>query len=261
MNRVLLAVWLLLSGIAELRAEDWPCWRGPRGDGSSLEKNLPVTWNEKENIAWKTAIPGVGHSSPIVVGDHVFLTTCLVKEQQRVLLCLDRHDGKVLWQKVVLTTPLEPKHAFNSYATATPASDGERVFTSFARIRPRTEQDAGFPRFPRESGYLAKDVVAETVVTCFTLKGDVVWQKCPGQFCSKHGFCSTPILYKDKIIVNCDQDAEAYIVALDRKTGDRALADRSAQPHAFVLHAAHCRNGGQDADGALRQPGRGCVRS
>ncbi len=220
MNRAVLALLMLLSGIAELRAEDWPCWRGPRLDGSSLEKNLPVTWNETENIAWKTAIPGAGHSSPIVVGNRVLVTTCLIKEKQRVLLCLDRRDGKVLWQKVVLTSPLEPKQSLNSYATATPASDGERVYTAFARIRPRTGKDAGFPRLPREGGYLPKDVVAETLVTCCTLEGEVVWQKCPGQFCSRHGFCSTPILYKDKVIVNCDQDAEAYIVALDRKTGE-----------------------------------------
>ena len=69
-------------------------------------------------------------------------------------------------------------------------------------------------------GYLAKDVVSEMVVTCYNLEGDLVWQKVPGQFCCVHGFSSTPILYKDKVIINADQDAEAYIVALDRKTGE-----------------------------------------
>ena len=65
-------------------AEDWPTWRGPRLDGTSAETNVPVRWSATENVAWKTPIPGVGHSSPSVVGDRVFLTTCLLKEQQRV---------------------------------------------------------------------------------------------------------------------------------------------------------------------------------
>ena len=92
-------------------AEDWPCWRGPRLDGSSLEKNLPLKWSvvkdkktgavTMENIAWQTEIPGIGHSSPIVHGDRVFLTTCLLKEEKRMLLCLDRKDGKILWEREV----------------------------------------------------------------------------------------------------------------------------------------------------------------
>src|SRR6202040_3072451 len=101
--------------------EDWPAWRGPRGDGSSFEKNLPLRWSATENVHWKTKIPGIGHSSPVIHGDRVFLTTCLLKEQQRVLLCLDRRDGKILWQRVVFTAPLEAKHGLNSYASATPA--------------------------------------------------------------------------------------------------------------------------------------------
>ena len=215
----LLSNLLFISG-AGLHAEDWPGWRGPRLDGSSHEKNLPVTWSDKANIAWKSEIPGVGHSSPIVVGDRVFVSTCLLKEQKRVLICLDRLSGKKLWEKTVLVSPLERKHPLNSYASSTPACDGEHVFVLFVRLRPRTDKDADFPRKPREVGYLAKDVVSEMVVTCYNLEGDLVWQKVPGQFCCVHGFSSTPILYKDKVIINADQDAEAYIVALDRKTGE-----------------------------------------
>jgi hypothetical protein len=70
------------------RAEDWPGWRGPRGDGSSSEINVPIRWSKTENVAWKAAIPGIGHSSPIIHGDRIFLTTCLQKEEERVLLCL-----------------------------------------------------------------------------------------------------------------------------------------------------------------------------
>ena len=106
MRLVFVALFLSLACASPgpVHAEDWPCWRGPRLDGS-LSKNLPVTWSEKENIAWKAAVPGVGHSSPIVVGDRVFVTTCLLTEQQRVLICLDRRDGKKLWERVVLTAP------------------------------------------------------------------------------------------------------------------------------------------------------------
>src|SRR2546423_13550867 len=113
MKRLLPALFVTLSITVVASAENWPAWRGPRLDGSSLEKGLPLKWSETDNIAWKTPIPGVGHSSPIVVGDRVFVTTCLVKEEARVLLCLDRRDGRVLWQREVLRSPLEPVHPRN----------------------------------------------------------------------------------------------------------------------------------------------------
>src|SRR5262249_32273531 len=107
---------LLFIVAAAARAEDWPGWRGPRGDGTSRETDVPLRWSATENIRWKTPIPGRGYSSPIVSGDRVFLTTCLEKEKKRVLLCLDRRDGKILWQRTVVTAELEEKHGLNSYA-------------------------------------------------------------------------------------------------------------------------------------------------
>jgi outer membrane protein assembly factor BamB len=184
------------------RAEEWPAWRGPRGDGFSREKGLPLRWTKTENIHWKTAIPGRGHSSPIVWDDRIFLTTCLEKNLQRVLVCLDRADGKILWQRVVLQSKLEKKHQLNSYASSTPATDGKHVWVSFLEA-PNIE------------------------VACYDFKGKKVWQRSPGKFYSVHGFCSSPILYKDMVILNCDQDADASIVALDRATGrQRWRADR-----------------------------------
>ena len=103
---------------------------------------MPLKWSASENIAWKAAIPGIGHSSPIVVGDQVFVTSCLVKSGQRLLIALDRRSGKELWTKVVLTSPLEPKHQLNSYASSTPASDGKHVYVNFARIRPKKPGEA-----------------------------------------------------------------------------------------------------------------------
>src|SRR5262249_13338950 len=130
MPRILTCLALLCLPAPTL-AENWPGWRGPRGDGTSLKTKVPLRWSSTENIRWKTPIPGQGHSSPIVWGDRVFGTTCLEKEKQRLLLCLDRRDGKLLWQRVVLTAELEDKHDLNSYASSTPATDGNRVWVPF----------------------------------------------------------------------------------------------------------------------------------
>lgn len=195
--------------------EEWPGWRGPRGDGTSLETGIPVRWNKSENIHWKVAIPGKGHSSPIIWGDRVFVTTCLENEQKRVLICLDRGDGKVIWERTVLVAKLEEKHGLNSYASSTPATDGKHVWVSFL----------DFPHME---------------VVCYDFEGNQVWMKSPGKFYSKHGFCSPPILYKDMVILNGDQDAEAYLVALDKTTGeerwrtDRPNRTRSYSPPLIV---------------------------
>ncbi|MCP4450825.1 MAG: hypothetical protein GY809_05145 [Planctomycetes bacterium] len=90
-------------------AENWPGWRGPRGDGSSLDKNVPMSWSDSENVAWKAAIPGIGHASPVIWGDRVFIVTCLPEKNERQLICLDRKTGQTLWMKVVLTSPLKTK--------------------------------------------------------------------------------------------------------------------------------------------------------
>src|SRR5271165_2696784 len=80
------------------RAEDWPGWRGPRGDGTSSESGIPIKWSATENVAWKTPIPGKGHSSPAIWGDHVFLSSALEAEGKQLVFCLDRTNGKILWQ-------------------------------------------------------------------------------------------------------------------------------------------------------------------
>lgn len=176
-------------------AEDWPCWRGPRGDGTSLDTSLPTEWSDTENVAWKVAVPGTGHSSPIVLGDKVFLTSALEGPGARVLLCFDRRDGKKLWEKAVLSAPPEGKHELNSYASSTPATDGKHLFVSFLE-QPNIQ------------------------LICYDLDGKEIWRKSPGTFNSVHGFCSSPLLYKGLVILNCDQDADAWIVAYDKATGD-----------------------------------------
>src|SRR5881227_2991415 len=88
-------------------AENWPCWRGPRSDGSSLETNAPTQWNTISNVIWKTEVPGSGHASPIVWGDRIFTASALEDSEERILLSFDRRNGKLLWQQTVLRAPLE----------------------------------------------------------------------------------------------------------------------------------------------------------
>jgi len=117
-------------------AENWPGWRGPRGDGSSLDTSIPLTWDgaSGKNIAWKAELPGVGHASPIVWNGRLFLVACLEEEQQRILLCFNSRSGEKLWQRTVLTSPLETKNRLNSYASSTPATDGELVYVAFQEV-------------------------------------------------------------------------------------------------------------------------------
>src|SRR5678815_850659 len=172
LTRRLTILALLLLPCAFARGAEWPGWRGPKGDGHSEEKNVPTKWSDTENIAWKTAVPGKGHSSPVIWGDRIFLTTAIEQEQRRVLLCLDRRTGKTLWERVVVTSPLEKKHDLNSYASATPVTDGKHVWVSFF------EQP-------------------KIVLACYDLDGNEAWRTSPGTFTSIHGFCSSPVLYKD----------------------------------------------------------------
>src|SRR5262249_28627166 len=118
MSRLSAACLACVVFSSPLLAEDWPSWRGPRGDGTSLEKGVPAGFSPERNVRWRVEVPGSGYSSPVVHGERVFLTTCLEGKGERVLLCLDRGTGKTLWSRTVLTAPLERKHRENSYASA-----------------------------------------------------------------------------------------------------------------------------------------------
>lgn len=214
----MLAVVLLLVMVPLARGEDWPMWRGPRLNGISAEEKLPLTWNAKENIAWKAVVPGVGHSSPIVHGDLVFATSCDLKTKERLLLAFDRVTGTELWRRTVVTTPLEHKHGLNSWASGTPATDGKHVWVSFLQTRAKTEADADVPIRDPIPGW--KNVIPEMLVVCYSVKGEKVWEKVPGRFYAKHGFSSSVVLHKNLVIVNGDQDANGYIVALEQGTGN-----------------------------------------
>lgn len=216
----LLVCWVLLS-VSFLQAENWPGWRGPRGDGTSQETDLPTRWNGKtgENIHWKVKIPGKGHSSPVVWEDRIFLGTCLPETKERKLLCLDRRTGKSIWQKTVLKSELETKHQLNSRASSTPATDGKIVVIAFLKTDGSTipAPNVGKPR-PITPG--------EAIVAAYDMKGNKKWDSNLGPFISAHGFCSNPVLFEDLVIVNGDHDGEAYLFGLDRETGKIRWKDK-----------------------------------
>jgi outer membrane protein assembly factor BamB len=204
-----IAALALISSSNRAAAEDWPVWRGPRGDGTSTDQHAPIKWKaagSEENIAWKVSLDGTGHSSPIISAGRIFVTACDEATGKRLLTCFDRATGKSLWQRDVLTAPLEFKHGLNSFASSTPAGDGEQVYVAFLE--------------PNESGKGKSDATpGKMTVAAFNYRGEQQWRVQPGDFSSRHGFCSCPVLFKNLVILNGDHDGDAYLVALDRATG------------------------------------------
>jgi len=213
----LLLILSVLRPFGLARAENWPAWRGPRGDGSSLEKNLPDRWNgpRGENIAWKVEIPGKGHASPIVWNDRIFVVSCREDSEQRLLLCLERSTGRILWERVVLRAPLERKNPLNSYASSTPATDGKLVYVTFFEGDSKAPVNTAGAKYANTPG-----TVGWMVVAAYDFDGNRRWIVRPGAFYSIHGFCSTPLLFEDLVVVNGDHDGDSYLVALKRSTGE-----------------------------------------
>ena len=198
MNRnvvfAILLCGLLATATTTIQAENWPGWRGPRGDGSCIEKNVPNKWDPAEAV-WKTKLPGKGHASPIVWGNRVFTVTALPATKERVLLCLDRNTGVILWQRTVVQGPLEKLHKENSYASGTPATDGERVYVTFR---------------------VGDDII---VAAHDFSSGKQLWLVRAGTHSGGWGFSNEPVLYKDKVIVDGDGKGDSFLIALDRKDG------------------------------------------
>ncbi len=186
-------------------AEDWPRFRGPDGFGTAPDKGLPTSWSSASNVVWKTALPGPGSSCPIVVGDNVFITCHSgygvdpadpgdQKNLKRHLICLKRGSGKILWSREIPATLPETAHkgfhALHSYASSTPVSDGKNVWVFFGK-----------------SGVFA-----------FDLAGKQLWHADVGQ--GKHGWgsASSPLLYKDLLLVNASVES-GTIYALNKATG------------------------------------------
>ena len=174
-------------------AENWPSWRGPSGLGYSAEKDPPLTWSETKNIRWKAALPDRGNASPVVWGDHIFLTQCTDKGTKRGVLCIDRATGKQLWFHTINFNDKEPTHADNPYGAATCATDGERVIASLG--------SAG--------------------VYCFDFEGKELWYKDLGSFIHIWGTGSSPVIHNDLVYLWCGPGERQFLVALDKKSGDQ----------------------------------------
>jgi hypothetical protein len=176
----------------------WTHWRGPTEQGYA-EGDVPLEWSETKNVLWKTKLPGIGHSSPIIYGDRIFLTGSDENGSERYVFCVRRSDGKVLWEQTAAKKqPKEATHSWNGYASASCATDGKYVYAFF-----------GTPG-----------------VFCYDVDGKPVWEKKFGTFTSKAGWghAATPYLYGDTVILNCDNDggkgaAPAALVALNKETG------------------------------------------
>jgi outer membrane protein assembly factor BamB len=187
----MLILLVALAWCAGLAAEDWPEFRGPTGQGHSTEKGLPLTWSEKENIRWKTALPGLGWSSPAILGDRIWLTTAADGGRSLRAVAVDRESGKILADVEVFRLERPGTiHEKNSHASPTPILERDRVYVHYG---------------PQGTA-------------CLNAKGEVVWRTrlsyAPG-----HGPGGSPALYEDLLILNCDGTDVQYVVALDKATG------------------------------------------
>ena len=168
---------------------DWPQFRGPNGSGLCPScRQLPTEFGPQKNVVWKTELP-VGKSSPVLVGDRIFLTAS--EGDDLITMCLSRATGKVLWRRSVRAARREAQHTLNHRAAPTAATDGKSVFVFFA-----------------DFGLLAYD-----------FEGKPRWQLPLGPFNSQHGLVASPVYADGRVILVCDQDTDAYIIAVDADSG------------------------------------------
>jgi len=195
---------------------NWPQWRGPLGTGVAPHANPPIEWSEGKNVRWKVELPGLGHSTPIVWDDRVFVTTAVpygdalppqpsrapgahdnlaVTHRQRfVVLAVSRSEGRILWQhKVREVLPREQGHRTASLASNSPVTDGERLFAFFGSYG----------------------------LYCLDVDGELLWNTDFGLMQSLHGHGegASPALYADTLIINWDHEGGSFVAALDKRTG------------------------------------------
>jgi outer membrane protein assembly factor BamB len=186
------ALPLLLCGASRrLSAEDWPQFRGPDGQGHSAEHALAITWSEHDNIRWKVPIPGLGWSSPAVLGDRIWVTTAIDRGHSLQAICLDRATGRqMLAAEVFRSSGAEAINEKNSYASPTPLLDGDRVYVHFGPYG----------------------------TACIRNSGEIVWRT-RLKYAPQHGPGGSPVLFDDLLIVSCDGLDIQYVAALDTGTG------------------------------------------
>jgi len=172
----------------------WPCFRGPTGQGIAFAKDFPLKWSKTKNIIWKAAIPGKGNSSPSVWDNRVFITSASTDGKIRDLFCFNRLNGELLWKRTApVPENIEKLYPKSSYANATPITDGERVIVFFGN-----------------SGFL-----------CYDMDGELLWERDLGEFTTMHGPGTMPVMYNEKVIFIQDQNNnESIFIALNKYTGE-----------------------------------------
>jgi len=191
MTRVLTSICFVLTTAQAVQSANWPAWRGPNNDGISPDKQLPLRWSQDSKFVWRAPLPEAGNSTPIIWGDHVFLTQALEGGKRRALIALRRDDGSKLWQQELPCPVMETTHRQNPPCSGSPVTDGEAVFVHFA--------SAG--------------------VAAYDFSGKQLWHRDFGPVLHKWGNGSSPILYKDLLIVYQGPGQPTFLTALDKRTG------------------------------------------
>lgn len=188
-----LATILIVSLVTSAHAQEWARFRGPNGEGKSSIKGLPTAWT-MDDYEWVIQLPGVGHSSPVLWGNSLFVTTG-GGDGTRMIVCLDALTGETQWEDS-FSLQANHLHKKNSYASGTPACDGERVYVPFADEQHYT-------------------------VLAYSLSGERLWSRDLGSFSSQHGQGVSPMIYNGLVIMQDDQKGPSRIFALDAKSGEQ----------------------------------------
>lgn len=179
----------VLAGHTVSSAANWPEWRGRQGLGISEETDLPLKWSATENARWKVPLPEPGNSTPIVWADRIFITQAV--GDQRLVICFSRADGRELWRGGAKGVAKEPTHDTNPYCSASPATDGERVYAWFG--------SAG--------------------LYCFDLDGKQLWHRDLGEHRHEWGYASGPVIHGDLCFLNFGPGSRVFLLAVDKRTG------------------------------------------
>jgi outer membrane protein assembly factor BamB len=189
---VLAAATAISTWSTPAMAQQWTRFRGPNGTGQSDATTIPAEWTEKD-YNWKIDLPGLGHGSPVIWGDKIFVGSADPTNGTKMLFAVRTHDGEVLW-KAEYPATVHAKHALNSFSSCTPACDADQVYFAWAT--------------PEEYVLLALDH-----------EGKEIWRTDLGKFIARHGFGASPIVYRDLVIITNDQEGVSFLVAVDRNSG------------------------------------------
>lgn len=196
--RLLITLGICLNLLTVLPAADWTQWRGPSHNNvAEPGQNVPTSWSATQNIVWQARVPGRGHSSPVVVGDLIVLTSADEQGQRQGVFAFDRQSGKQQWATVVSQGGFPKIHAKNTHASSTACSDGQRIYATFNHHN-------------------------KVEAVALDMAGNIVWRQDVGAFLPRlyeYGYAATPTLYKGTLIISGDCDTVAWLKALDTKTG------------------------------------------